>query len=67
MDESHFCPALTKLALDLHVNFCLCVCLSVCLCVCLSVCLYSLFNHFDLRYFKSNFDVVKSKLGLLIE
>ena len=24
----HFCPALTKLALDLHVNFCLRVCLS---------------------------------------
>ena len=28
---NHFCPALTKLALDLHVNFCLFVCLSVCL------------------------------------
>ena len=27
----HFCPALTKLALDLHVNFCVFVCLSVCL------------------------------------
>ena len=26
----HCCPALTKLALDLHVNFCLSVCLSVC-------------------------------------
>ena len=24
-----FCPALMKLALDLHVNFCLCVCVSV--------------------------------------
>ena len=31
-----FCPALTKLALDLHVNFCLFVCLSVCLSVCVS-------------------------------
>ena len=28
-----FCPALTKLTLDLHVNFCLFVCLSVCLSV----------------------------------
>ena len=28
-----FCPALTKLALDLHVNFCVSVCLSVCLSV----------------------------------
>ena len=26
-----FCPALTKLALDLHVNFCLFVCVFVCL------------------------------------
>ena len=32
-----FCPALTKLALDLHVNFCVFVCLSVCLSVCLFV------------------------------
>ena len=29
--SQYFCPALTKLALDLHVNFCLFVCLSVCL------------------------------------
>ena len=34
---SSFCPALTKLALDLHVNFCPSVRLSVCLFVCLSV------------------------------
>ena len=27
---SDFCPALTKLALDVHVNFCGSVCLSVC-------------------------------------
>ena len=30
-----FCPALTKLALDLHGNFCVCVRLFVCLSVCL--------------------------------
>ena len=29
--ELDFCPALTKVALDLHVNFCVSVCLSVCL------------------------------------
>ena len=29
---SFFCPALKKLALDLHANFCLFHCLSVCLC-----------------------------------
>ena len=28
--KNDFCPALTKLSLDLHVNFCLYVCLSVC-------------------------------------
>ena len=39
----YFCPALTKLALDLHVNFCLFVCLSVRLSVCVSVCLSGLF------------------------
>ena len=37
------CPALTKLALDLHVNFCLFVCMFVCLSVCLFVCLSVLF------------------------
>ena len=29
--KEFFCPALTKLALDLHVNFCGSVCLFVCL------------------------------------
>ena len=30
-NHKNFCPALTKLALDLHVNFCLFVCLCACL------------------------------------
>ena len=36
--QLYFCPALTKLALDLHVNFCMCVCIMY---VCMYVRMFS--------------------------
>ena len=98
MGKLLFCPALTKLALDLHVNFCVCVCVCVCMYVfrsffeasgsgsgtpliqlgVLSLAeqshtqIFSLAEqchtkNFYLMCFKSNFDAVKNKFGILIE
>ena len=39
-----YCPALTKLALDLHINFCVSVCVYVCMSVCLSVLFFNACN-----------------------
>ena len=56
-----FCPALTKLALDLHVNFCLFVCLSVCLSGCISGLFFCLNDQAHFAWFTSG--VARGQLG----